>query len=195
MFGWPSSPPIIRVLIRPAPVQSLVLRSQSFPPIDLVTFHQQQHFPVQKLSNNKLTKKIINKMFGPPSFGSAHPPAVLPLQKRRPVPNSSNCTNPSASFSAGTSHGRVCCICERPQALVICRKCGNDLLGRVLRYHQQQLIQRPNATFPFPQALPCTSPSDGTDGLARMSAAPLPKGTAWRSTVGGRPRKMDESSE
>ncbi|KAL3085223.1 hypothetical protein niasHS_010292 [Heterodera schachtii] len=63
-------------------------------------------------------------------------PPVQPLQKKRSSANDGispqlkSVVGPAAA-EKGTDGQKEPCICERDQALVVCRRCGHDLIGRV----------------------------------------------------------------
>ncbi|KAI1729528.1 hypothetical protein DdX_01774 [Ditylenchus destructor] len=68
----------------------------------------------------------------------------VPIQKRRPVSANSNSTslqtkgaavltsdNFKAVSNVSDTRTECACICERPAGMIICRRCGSELLGRV----------------------------------------------------------------
>ncbi|KAL7078346.1 hypothetical protein ACQ4LE_002419 [Meloidogyne hapla] len=61
-------------------------------------------------------------------FFPENSPAVV-VQKRRPT---SSISSSPIALRASPKGVVQKCICERPMALVVCRRCGHDLIGRVL---------------------------------------------------------------
>ncbi|KAI3410138.1 hypothetical protein GPALN_006497 [Globodera pallida] len=113
------------------------------PPPPMLPFHSPQPFPADPSSSFQRpspspTASFFGRLSQPsPAFPSAFHPSlpVQPVQKKRSTDAAASQQQqgsaPFAENATGEKRGE--CICERDLALVVCRRCGHDLVGRVQR--------------------------------------------------------------